>query len=83
MFEHLPAEPRAWSLCETYMEQATWAFRPIRREELIDDMLSPVYKVVKDRTQLSSSPVSAHKLAALYLVFSVGALVDLTLEPCR
>lgn len=65
------------------MEQATWAFRPIRRDELIDDMLSPVYKVVKDRTLLSSNSVSAHKLAALYFVFSAGALVDLTLEPCR
>uniref|UniRef100_A0A8H8CL84 Xylanolytic transcriptional activator regulatory domain-containing protein n=1 Tax=Psilocybe cubensis TaxID=181762 RepID=A0A8H8CL84_PSICU len=81
MLEHLPPEPRAWSLCETYMEQATWAFRPIRRDELIDDMLSPVYKVVKDRSLLSTSPVSAHKLAALYFVFSAGALVDLTLEP--
>lgn len=84
LFENLPPEPRAWSLCETYMEQATWAFRPIRREELIDEILSPIYKVVKEKNTSGFYPpnsVSAHKLAAMFLVFSLGALVDLTLEP--
>jgi hypothetical protein len=86
LFENLPPEPRAWSLCETYMEQATWAFRPIRREELIDEILSPIYKVIKVKNTSGFYPphsVSAHKLAAMFLVFALGALVDLTLEPCR
>ncbi|PPQ67833.1 hypothetical protein CVT26_007080, partial [Gymnopilus dilepis] len=83
LFEHLPPEPRAWSLCETYMEQATWIFRPIKREELIDDILSPVYKAVKEKqtTGVLNPNVTAHKLATMFLVFAVGALVDLTLEP--
>ncbi|KAF8913807.1 hypothetical protein CPB84DRAFT_1811319 [Gymnopilus junonius] len=83
LFEHLPPEPRAWSLCETYMEQATWMFRPIKREELIDDILSPIYKTIKEKqaTGVFNPTVTAHKLATMFLVFAMGALVDLTLEP--
>lgn len=86
LFENLPPEPRAWSLCETYMEQATWAFSPIRREELIDEILSPIYKVIKEKNASGFYPphsISAHKLAAMFFVFTLGALVDLTLEPCQ
>ncbi|KAF4619863.1 hypothetical protein D9613_005134 [Agrocybe pediades] len=87
LLDHLPPEPRAWSLCETYLEQMTWSFRPIKREELIDDILSPIYKFVKERqskrlnTIPETRPISAHKLAVMFLVFALGALVDLTLEP--
>ncbi|KAF8165443.1 fungal-specific transcription factor domain-containing protein [Crassisporium funariophilum] len=84
LINHLPPEERAWSLCETYLEQAAWAFRVIKRDELIDEILSPVYKVVKERQQTGTSlsyTLSPHKLAVLYLVFALGALVDLTLEP--
>ncbi|PPQ64700.1 hypothetical protein CVT24_008327 [Panaeolus cyanescens] len=76
---NLPVEPRAWSLCETYYEQAAWAFRPIKRDEFIDEILSPIYKSLKDRE--SAALVSPHKLAVMYLVFALGALVDLTLDP--
>ncbi|KAF9482496.1 hypothetical protein BDN70DRAFT_875065 [Pholiota conissans] len=84
LFDQLPPEPRAWTLCETYMEQATWAFRPIKREELIDEILSPIYKVVKEKKSSGSyafDTVSAHRLAVMFHVFALGALVDLTLEP--
>lgn len=84
LFEYLPSQPRAWSLCETYMEQAAWSFRPIKRDEIIDDILSPVYKIVKEKQFLGSTndgAISPHRLAVLFLVFALGALVDLTLEP--
>ena len=38
---HLPPQPRAWALCETYLEQFSWWFRPIKREELIFVHLLP------------------------------------------
>lgn len=85
LFDHLPEQPRAWALCETYLEQAAWASKPIRRDEIIEDILSPAYKALKTRDS-PDSPVtlfSPHKLAVLYLIFSLGALVDLTLEPCE
>ncbi|KAI0091551.1 fungal-specific transcription factor domain-containing protein [Irpex rosettiformis] len=86
---HLPPQPRAWALCETYLEQFSWWFRPIKREELIDEILTPIYR------RSTTNPRAAyhrkadaecircpHLLATLFMVFAVGALVDLTLPPC-
>lgn len=84
LFECLPARPRAWSLCETYMEQASWLFRPLRRDEIIDDILTPIYNAKKEREDpnySSKTDISPHRFAVLYLVFAQGALVDLTLPP--
>lgn len=86
LYSHLPSQPRAWSLCETYMEHAAWVFRPLKRDEIIDDVLSPIYKAQKERQASGSIPthnISSHRLAILFLVFALGALVDLTLEPCE
>ncbi|KAH6915006.1 fungal-specific transcription factor domain-containing protein, partial [Coprinopsis sp. MPI-PUGE-AT-0042] len=84
LFNHLPDQPRAWSLCETYLEQGTWATKALKRDEIIEDILSPTYKALKGRNA-EDSPVasfSPHKLCVLYMIFALGALVDLTLEPC-
>ncbi|KAF9469100.1 fungal-specific transcription factor domain-containing protein [Collybia nuda] len=84
LFSHLPSQPRAWSLCETYMEHAAWVFRPLKRDEIVNDVLSPIYKAQKERKVSGSAcsfNISSHKLAVLFLVFALGALVDLTLEP--
>ncbi|RDB22452.1 putative transcriptional regulatory protein C1F7.11c [Hypsizygus marmoreus] len=84
LFEYLPSQPRAWSLCETYMEHASWAFRPMKRDEIIDDVLMPIYKSMKERQAegwTGPHTISPHRLAVLFLVFALGALVDLTLEP--
>jgi hypothetical protein len=84
LFSHLPEQPRAWALCETYLQQATWQFQPIRRDELIDDILVPVYRSHKERASSDVNQphtISPHRLATLYIVFAIGALVDLTLEP--
>jgi hypothetical protein len=87
LYSHLPEQPRAWSLCETYLEQASWVFHPIKRDELINEILAPAYRAHKAKkageTPPMNSGVSPHKLAVLYLVFATGALVDLTVEPCR
>lgn len=82
----LPPYPRASALCETYMEHAAWIFRPIRREELIDDILSPVYALAQKRqsnTPESKAECPEHTIAALYMVFAQGALMDLTLPSCN
>ncbi|KAJ6538585.1 fungal-specific transcription factor domain-containing protein [Mycena sp. CBHHK59/15] len=86
LFEYLPEQPRAWSLCETYMEQCAWQFRPINREEMIDDFLTPIYKAVRERRNWTSDAdyphtLSPHRMAVLFMLFALGALVDLTLEP--
>lgn len=85
LFSHLPEQPRAWALCETYLEQGAWQFQPIRRDELIDEILVPIYRSRKERASSDSNQphvISPHRLASLYIVFAIGALVDLTLDPC-
>ncbi|OJA17028.1 hypothetical protein AZE42_00569 [Rhizopogon vesiculosus] len=86
LFSLLPPYPRASALCETYMEHAAWIFQPIRREELIDDILTPIYALVQKRKNNTPTPDTespAHTIAVLYMVFTQGALMDLTLPPCN
>ncbi|KAI8996461.1 fungal-specific transcription factor domain-containing protein [Trametes punicea] len=86
---HLPPQPRAWALCETFVEHLSWWCRPIKRDELIDDILVPIYNYVKDPSKHSyhrdAGPDDGrcpHLLAVLYFVFALGSLMDLTLPPC-
>lgn len=84
LFSVLPPRPRAWTLCETYMEQASFIFRPLKRDEIIDDVLTPIYNAKKERDDPKSqikTHITPHKMAVLYLIFAQGALVDLTLPP--
>ncbi|KAJ6599161.1 fungal-specific transcription factor domain-containing protein [Mycena vulgaris] len=86
LFDYLPEQPRAWSLCETYMEQCSWQFRPLNREEIIDEFLTPIYKSLRERKNWKSEndfphTILPHRIAVLFMLFALGALVDLTLEP--
>ncbi len=86
MYSYLPEQPRAWALCETYLEQAAWTFRPVKRDEIINDILAPTYRALKAKQIEGDSEthtVSPHKLAVLFLIFALGTLVDLTIEPCQ
>ncbi|KAG6378829.1 fungal-specific transcription factor domain-containing protein [Boletus reticuloceps] len=86
LLDLLPEYPRATTLCETYLENSAWVFRPITREELIDELLAPVYALAQDRNKevledKARNEISPHALAVLYMVFAHGALTDLTLPP--
>ncbi|TFY61117.1 hypothetical protein EVJ58_g4707 [Rhodofomes roseus] len=87
----LPMHPRAWALCEAYLAHFTWWSRPIKRDELIDDILTPIYNAMKSATPGERPGYCAggadtsrcpHLLAVLFLVLAIGALVDLTQPPC-
>jgi hypothetical protein len=84
LFSLLPPRPRAWTLCETYIEQASWIFRPLKRDEIIDEVLTPIYNEKKERENAKLEAIhrtSPHKLAVMFMIFAQGALVDLTLPP--
>lgn len=84
LLDLLPEYPRATTLCETYLENSAWIFRPITREELIDEILVPIYAFAQDRKQEIlevKKEISPHALGVLYMVFAHGALTDLTLPP--
>lgn len=83
LLNYLPPTPRAWSLLETFMENVSWSFEPISREDLIKDVLTPIYNVKKERENLISDKgrtvISPHTFAILFLVFGLGANADFTL----
>ncbi|TCD68013.1 hypothetical protein EIP91_011624 [Steccherinum ochraceum] len=81
----LPPQTRAWELCETYLSHFAWWFRPIKRDELLNDVASPIYRYAGDMTSnegYRGDVRCPHLLAVLYLALAVGALVDLALPPC-
>ena len=77
---YLPPWERACILAETYLEQAAWIFRAVSKQQLLDEMLPIIYK-----RQLPLDPAheynGPHDLSLLLMIFAVGALVDLNLEP--
>ncbi|KAF9263295.1 hypothetical protein L218DRAFT_1077293 [Marasmius fiardii PR-910] len=86
----LPSKLRAWSLCETYLIQGTMTSKVILRDELIDEILTPVYRYVESLDPNGSLmsdededaiPISPHRLAILFFVFAIGSLLDLTIPP--
>ncbi|KAF7975573.1 hypothetical protein HWV62_9275 [Athelia sp. TMB] len=83
LLSHLPSTPRAWSLLEAYMENASWVFQPLRREHLIADILTPIYNAKKERESTVPGKewtmISPHKFAVLFLIFALGANMDFTL----
>ncbi|KZT19140.1 hypothetical protein NEOLEDRAFT_1246038 [Neolentinus lepideus HHB14362 ss-1] len=84
VWNELPPQTRAWSLCEAYFEHASWFYNACTRDEIVNDVMAPVYKIVKDRTRPEFNPrdltsVGPHAIAVLYFVFAIGALMDLTL----
>lgn len=77
---HLPSWERASALCEAYLENLSWFFRPVDREQIVEELIPSVYK---NRRSYAASleELDFHELSALLMVFSVGAVADLTLEP--
>ncbi|KAH8829156.1 hypothetical protein DL96DRAFT_1814425 [Flagelloscypha sp. PMI_526] len=81
VIRQLPERMRAWSLCELYTEQFAWASTPVLREELIDDFLTPIYKILEtfdETSDVTRTVIRPHRCAVLLLVFTLGAWVDLT-----
>ncbi|KZP20102.1 hypothetical protein FIBSPDRAFT_1045158 [Athelia psychrophila] len=82
LFAGLPPRLRAWSLCETYLEHSACHMQLATRQDLIEDIMTPIYNAKKKREDPACEPcaqISPHKLAFLYLIFAQGILMDLTL----
>ncbi|KAJ8076435.1 hypothetical protein PM082_000858 [Marasmius tenuissimus] len=87
IIDYLPENARARSLCEVFLTQTSWSPRLVMRDELIDDILTPVYAYIESKLthrapiEDEALPVSPHRLAVLFLVLALGTLVDPTLKP--
>lgn len=82
---HLPPWDRAKHLAESYLTNAAWLFQGVTREQLVDEMLPAIYKRPRPDVSEEDRPYQdysgPHDLALVFLVFAVGALVDLSQEP--
>ncbi|KDQ62020.1 hypothetical protein JAAARDRAFT_123795 [Jaapia argillacea MUCL 33604] len=78
---HLPPWDRACSLCEMYHKGAGWMFHSVTPSQLSDEMLPMIYK--KNPELASEVSHSGHDLALLFTILAIGALVDLSQNPCN
>ncbi|KAJ7212964.1 hypothetical protein GGX14DRAFT_445819 [Mycena pura] len=73
LYLYLPQETRAWALCETYFKNGCWTAMPLMQAEAVE-LLTQVYRQ-------RDCAVNNQQMAIVYLVFGLGALVDLDLPP--
>ncbi|KAJ7782407.1 fungal-specific transcription factor domain-containing protein [Mycena maculata] len=78
LFAHLPLEVRAWSLCETYFRNGCWTGMPIMQDEAVE-LITQIYQPF--HATGSKASVTTQQMAVAYLIFGLGALVDLDLPP--
>ncbi|KAL5527974.1 hypothetical protein ACEPAG_6775 [Sanghuangporus baumii] len=91
--EMLPPYTRATALVEAYLANLSWFFRPVEREEIMEELIPIVYKRRRSHSVASCSGTSSsdssgghqrtdpHVLGLLLSIFAVGAVADMTLPP--
>lgn len=89
----LPPYSRATALVEAYLQNLSWFFRPVDREEIMEELIPTVYKRKHppDRSDQAvdlpsdshggqtRTETDLHVLALLFAIFANGAVADLTL----
>ncbi|KAG6335793.1 hypothetical protein ID866_3289 [Astraeus odoratus] len=76
---YLPSQDRATYLAETYLEQAGWLFRSVTKDQVMKELLPLYYS--NGIANLSKEETNPHKLGLVFLIFAIGALVDLQQVP--
>jgi hypothetical protein len=81
-----PLQGPASQLCKQYLDHAAYFFRPIKGDELLGELLPSVYGVIASHEHPSTDDADVdvgytQSLATLFFIFSLGALLDLTLTP--
>ncbi|KAL0946088.1 hypothetical protein HGRIS_012356 [Hohenbuehelia grisea] len=71
---YLPSIERAIELCDTFLQNLSWLFHIISRQQVVNELIPAVY-------QISKVPYGPHDLALLLIVLGVGAMLDLKLSP--
>ncbi|KAI6149927.1 fungal-specific transcription factor domain-containing protein [Pisolithus tinctorius] len=77
--DYLPTWEQAHRLVEAYLEEATWLFHNVSKDQILFELL-PAYYVndIPHVTQAGSNP---HRLGLLFLIFAIGALLDASQKP--
>ncbi|KAF5341216.1 hypothetical protein D9611_006108 [Ephemerocybe angulata] len=89
----LPDRARAIALCQVWIDHGSYFFRAFRPSDLLDTLLPHVYDTAASRAHVGeneedySNPLDiddsaySYKLAALFMIFSIGSLLDINLPP--
>ncbi|KAH9479083.1 putative transcriptional regulatory protein C1F7.11c [Psilocybe cubensis] len=89
----LPSSERASQLCDSYIKHASFFFRPIKGDDLLQGLLPAIYNIANEnrsqatgqsQSQSSGSEekiMNPHAMATLYFIFALGCLLDLTRPP--
>ncbi|KAH9006146.1 hypothetical protein EDB86DRAFT_2756400, partial [Lactarius hatsudake] len=71
--DYLPPWDHALAMAESYLANATWLFRSVTRQQLINEMLPAIYG---KRTAYADDSSGPHDLALLFGVFALGSVMD-------
>ncbi|KAH9040307.1 hypothetical protein EDB83DRAFT_2318366 [Lactarius deliciosus] len=71
--DYLPPWDHALAMAESYLANATWLFRSVTRQQLIDEMLPAIYG---KRTAYADDHNGPHDLALLFSVFALRSVMD-------
>jgi hypothetical protein len=73
--QYMPNWERASYLTKTYCEQAAWILHGVSREQIMEELLPTYYP--NGPFKAMDETKHAHDLALLFLIFAMGALVDI------
>ncbi|KAJ4490621.1 fungal-specific transcription factor domain-containing protein [Lentinula aciculospora] len=84
ILSYLPEKDRAWSLAEGFLTHNFWYIKIISREELIDELLTPMYRSLNALDALiidsaATFTLSPTRLAVLLICLAHGSLADLSM----
>ena len=76
--ESLPDSAKGSALCESYINNYTWFFRPLSREELFQELVTPILlrRNPGGYPDASQSPAHPHRMAVLFFIFAIAASTD-------
>ncbi|KAH9017995.1 fungal-specific transcription factor domain-containing protein [Lactarius hengduanensis] len=74
--DYLPPWDHALAMAEFYLSNATWVFRSVTRQQLINEMLPAIYG---KQTAYGDDHIGPHDLALLFGVFALGSVMDINL----
>ncbi|KAJ7055444.1 hypothetical protein C8F01DRAFT_1373649 [Mycena amicta] len=74
LHKHLPLEDRGLALCAIFFQNGCWNVSPLMKDEAAQ-LLHEVY------LPAPTIPITTQHLAVTYIIFALGALVDVALPP--
>lgn len=78
LMKSLPDGVKASALCEGYLNNYTWFFRPLSRGELFQELLTPVlsYRNHSGHPFTGQKVARPHGIAALFFIFAITTSTD-------